>query len=76
MCVCVTRQYRRASFEDDVLVVIHRCHEGAFTDKDGNDHTPLDRYFRHNKGVMDVTRDPVVDALCRVGDSWGLEVGR
>ena len=37
------------------------------------DHTPLDRYFRHNKGVMDVSRDPLVDALCRACDAWGLE---
>jgi hypothetical protein len=66
--------YRRETVPDDVLTAIHRCHEGAFTDADAIDHTPLDRYFRHNKrGVMDVSRDALVDALCRACDAWGLE---
>ena len=64
---------REGKIRGDVLIAIQELHPGAFCRRDISTHTPLDRYFEHNQGILDVKNDDVVNVLCRFGGDWGYD---
>ena len=57
----------------DVILALRACSHGSFSDKDSFGQTCMDKYFLHNRGVLDPEKDKVVRALLSFEGYWGLE---